>query len=134
MKKKTKWQLVKILDALYSKFVRLSYSDKNWYCKCVTCGKIDHYKRMQNWHYITRANYKYRRDDDNCFVQCPICNVRLNGNYKHYTLYMIDKYGRERVEARINEVKAPYDIKPYELESMIEIMKEKVKALLTTTQ
>ncbi len=89
---------------------------------------------MQNGHYITRSNYKYRRDDDNCFVQCPICNVRLNGNYKQYTLYMIDKYGRERVEARINEVKAPYDIKPYELESMIEIMKEKVSKLLTTTQ
>lgn len=47
-------------------------------------------------------------------------------------MVMIKKYWITRVKARISEVNAPYDIKPYEIEEKIQIYKEKVKELLTT--
>ncbi len=132
MKKKTKGQLVKLLDAIYSQYIRLRDADKKWYCKCITCWIRLHRKQSQNCHFLTRSNYKYRRSDDNCFAWCMRCNVFLNWNYKVYTMVMIKKYWITRVKARIGEVNAPYDIKPYEIEEKIQIYKEKVKDLLTT--
>lgn len=42
----------------------------------------------------------------------------LNGNYTKYTLYMIDKYGKDKVEEMVND-KTTKEIKQYEYEEMI---------------
>ena len=43
-------------------------------------------------HFITRACWYYRYDEDNCHAGCMRCNVILNGNYIEYTRYMQNKY------------------------------------------
>lgn len=58
---------------------------------------------MQNGHFLSRSNYKYRRDEDNCRVQDYKCNIIYSGNYKVYTLKMTDEYGRERIEEMLSD-------------------------------
>lgn len=88
---------------------------------------------MQNWHFITRANHKYRWDEKNCYVQCMRCNIYLSGNYKAYTLFMIKTHWLDRVTEITNEANKPYPIKWYEIEEMIAYYKGKVESMLNQT-
>ena len=85
MKKKQKSisVLKKELDKWFSYFIRLRYSDDNGRAECYTCGKIDHYKRLQCGHFVSRKHLATRFDETNCQVQCPACNVfRYGEQYK----------------------------------------------------
>lgn len=73
---------------------------------------------MQNWHFVSRSNYKYRWDIDNCKPQCMACNIFKHGNYIQYTLNMIRDYGKERVE-KIQSDKSLVKYKTFELEEML---------------
>lgn len=126
-KKPSRWKLVKKLDAIFSRYIRLRYTAK-WLCMCVTCKESKRPEEMQNWHYITRGNYKYRRHEANCHPQCYKCNCILNWNYKQYTLYMIDRYGRVGVQSMIED-KELIKIKTYEIEEMIQKYTQLVKEL-----
>ena len=71
--------------------------------KCVTCGVVKHWKKMHLGHFIHNLTYAL---EDGCFYvleknlhpQCPSCNTYKNGALDHYTLYMIDTYGREFID------------------------------------
>lgn len=127
-KKKTDSQLKKMLDKVFSEYVRISNSDKNGYCICVTCGKKDHYKSMQNGHYISRQHLAVRYDETNCHVQCVGCNIFRGGNYTAYALYMLDNYGEEKLQWL--EQQKHIITKYYPYEERIEYYKSKVKELL----
>lgn len=101
-KVKSKKQLIKKLDDIFSKYVRLFYTDKYWNVKCYTCGKVMQRKEAQNWHFKTRWWYKTRRDFENCKVQCVGCNVFKHWNYQIYTIKMINEHWKERVENLLN--------------------------------
>lgn len=102
-KKPTRWKLVKKLDQIFSQYIRLVSADKNGICTCITCGERMHRKNIQNWHYLSRGNYKYRRSEENCYSQCYVCNVLKNWNYKEYTLAMIRKHWQLKVEQMIED-------------------------------
>ena len=102
-KTKSRSKIVKELDSIFSKYIRVKYSNKKWYCKCITCWKIDHYKKLHCGHFISRKVYKYRWSIENCFPQCPWCNIFLSGNYIKYTLFMIDKFWIEKVKYMEND-------------------------------
>lgn len=78
---------------------------------------------MQNWHFVSRANYKYRRDIDNCKPQCMACNIFKHWNYIQYTLNMIRDYGKEWVE-KIQTDKSLVKYKTFEIEDMIDYYSE----------
>lgn len=84
-----------LADNVFSVYIRLKNADKNGRCKCITCGKVLHWREIQNWHYRSRLCNKYRFDERNCHPQCKHCNVMLNGNYRNYHIYMVDTYGEE---------------------------------------
>lgn len=125
-KKKTRSRLVKDLDMWFSRYIRQKYSDILWISCCYTCSNKWHWKDMQNWHFVSRANYKYRWDEHNCRVQCYACNIIRSWNYKVYTLKMIEEYGKEKIEDMIND-KELTKIKTYEIEEKIEYYKNIVK-------
>ncbi len=125
-KRKTRSQLVKLLDQVFSRYIRMKYSDKKWICTCYTCWDKKHRKDIQNWHFISRGNYKYRRDENNCRPQDYRCNVIFSWNYKVYTSKMIDELWKEKVDKMIND-KQITKIKTYEIEEMIEKYKLLVK-------
>ena len=97
LRRKSKTQLVKKLDSVYSKYIRDKYA-KDGYVSCVTCGKSDRVENMQNGHYVSRSHYSTRWLDKNCHPQCYRCNVALHGNYVQYTLFMMSTYGNDVVE------------------------------------
>ena len=123
-------QLVKRLDSVYSQYIRLKNADSEGYCICVTCGDRIHWKEIQNGHFISRAKYPTRWHDENCHPQCMRDNIFLRGRYIDYTLYMIDRYGRDRLQElralSINGAKIPTP----ELREKIEYYRGKVAELL----
>jgi len=104
MKKKktlTKWK--KDCDAIYSRYIRLSKSNKG-YCTCVTCGVRKPIKEMQNGHYVPRDCLYLRFVDMNCHPQCISCNIMKDGNKVNYALFMIRTYGQDVLE-RLDDLK-----------------------------
>ncbi len=132
-KKPSRSKLVRKLDSIFSQYIRLKYSDSKWNCTCYTCWQKAHWKEMQNWHFLSRSNYKYRWSEDNCRVQDYRCNVIYKWNYKIYTIKMIEEYGKENIEYIIND-KSLIKIKTYEIEEMIVKYTELVKKLETKLQ
>jgi hypothetical protein len=106
---------------VYSDYLLLSKS-KNWYCVCVTCGTIDqrHSSAMHPWHFRTAgSSLKHKYNNDNVRPQCVWCNVMKNGNYQKYTLFMIDKFGREWVDDILQD-KWTINIKWFQYAEMIQ--------------
>ena len=127
-KKKTDAQLKKLLDKVFSEYIRLKYADKNGMVKCVTCGAVKHWKEMQNGHYISRQHLAVRWDETNCHPQDASCNIFRGGNYTAYALYMLDKYGEEKLQWL--EQQKHIITKYYPYNEKIEYYKEQVKQLL----
>lgn len=100
VKAKSKSQIIKLLDNVYSRYIRLTYA-KNGSVSCVSCGQVDDVKHMQNGHYVSRQFHATRWLDRNCHPQCYRCNVALEGNYPNYTMFMIRTYGPQIIEELI---------------------------------
>ena len=81
-KKSTRKKLVDKLDKVFSIYIRRRYAD-NDVSECFTCGKQDHWKKLQNGHFQSRKHYSTRWHEQNCQVQCAGCNVfRFGEQYK----------------------------------------------------
>jgi len=121
MKKKSdKSKLIKKLDAAFSQYIRLKYADSRGFCHCISCGKIYHWTRIQNGHYMSRRYMSTRYAEDNCRPQCVACNMFRQGNIQSYRRNLIKEIGEERVDAV--EIRARVERKNYsswELEELI---------------
>ena len=78
-KKPTRSKLVKKLDVVFSQYIRLRNSDSRGMAKCFTCGKVDHWKKLQAGHFQSRRHYSTRWDEENVQVQCKSCNLFNQG-------------------------------------------------------
>jgi len=96
-KKPTTSKLKAKLDAIFSRYIRLTYADEHGYCTCYTCDKRLHWTKIQNGHLFSRGRYATRFDPDNCRPQCAGCNVMGKGNYQEYFPRMIEEVGAEAV-------------------------------------
>lgn len=94
MKKKTTAQLKKILDQVFSQFVRQKYADEDGMVDCWTCSKRLHWKEMQNGHFVSRQHLATRYSEDNCRPQCVGCNVFGGGKVSVFA---------ERLERELGE-------------------------------
>ena len=93
MQKKVKRSaLIKKLDTVFSIYIRRKDA-VNDIAQCVTCGKKDHWSKLQNGHWASRRHYSTRWDERNCSVQCASCNVFRAGEIYLYTKYLCSKYG-----------------------------------------
>ena len=93
-------KLKKELDKWFSLFIRLrNATDHEGLCQCFTCGKVDHYKRMQNGHFQSRRFMATRYSEDgNCEVQCVACNMFRGGEQYKFALGLDSKYGEGTAE------------------------------------
>jgi hypothetical protein len=73
------------LDFTFSRYIRIREADLNGICECYTCGKKDHWTKLQLGHYIKRGETLLRWDSRNAKVQCPECNCGTYGNMDVYT-------------------------------------------------
>ncbi len=118
-KKLTRSKLVKQLDTIFSTYIRRKNS-VNDIATCFTCGKEDHYKKLQNGHFQSRRHYSTRWDETNCQVQCAGCNVFKFGEQFIFSQNLDIKFGEGT--ARRLHIKAQKIIKLSDAE-IIEMIK-----------
>ena len=85
------------LDRWFSIYIRLRDSDANGYGRCISCGKLVHWKEADCGHFINRQHMNTRYDEQNCNLQCRSCNRFDEGNNEGYRRGLIAKYGEEVV-------------------------------------
>lgn len=127
-KKPTRQDYVKLLDAVFSTYIRLRDANDKWIVICPLCWAKVSWKQAQNMHFISRWNMKHRYDEKNCHAGCVRCNVILNWNYIAYTRWMQKNYGISYVDRLIAD-KWPYKIPTPMLVDMIKYYSDKAQLL-----
>jgi len=93
MKKLSRSKLIKKLDKVFSLYIRQRYA-KNEIAQCFTCGKKNHWKKLQCGHFQSRKHYSTRWDEINCQVQCAKCNVFNYGEQFVFSKNLDMEYGK----------------------------------------
>ena len=117
-KKISRSKIVKKLDAIFSQYIRLKDS-VNEKVTCFTCGKVDHWKKLQNGHFQSRKHYSTRWDEINCQVQCAGCNVFKYGEQYKFSVNLDAKYGPGTAESLSIKAQQIIKLSNFELEEMI---------------
>ena len=125
-KKLTRSKLVKKLDTIFSRWVRLSNADDNGNCICITCKKQSHWKSIQAGHFRSRKHYATRWSEDNVFPQCLACNVFRGGEQYLYSLQLGQQLSNDLLQRSLETVK----LADVELLEMIDYYQEEVKKYL----
>ena len=128
MKKPTRKSLVEKLDKIFSIYIRRKDAIDD-IATCVTCGKKEHWSKLQNGHFMSRRHYNTRWDEDNCHVQCAGCNVFRAGEIYLYTKYLCAKFDNnfpDMLYAKSNETVKFADV---DLIQLIEYYTDKVNSL-----
>tara|TARA_R110002020_G_scaffold1878_1_gene8609 strand:- start:11409 stop:11831 length:423 start_codon:yes stop_codon:yes gene_type:complete len=126
-KKTKRKKLIEKLDKVFSIYIRQRYAI-NEIAKCFTCGKKDHWKKLQCGHFQSRKNYSTRfgtlDDDDkitelNCQVQCAGCNVFRYGEQYLFAKYLDDTYYNGLSEELYIKSKKIVKLDNFDLEMLI---------------
>ena len=86
------------LDRIFSEYIRRRDAGEDGYGRCISCGKIVHWKDADCGHYINRKHLATRYDEQNCNLQCRSCNRFDEGNIQGYRRGLIAKIGIESVD------------------------------------
>lgn len=124
----TRKQLTSKLDKIFSEYIRLRDS-KNGMFKCCSCGQLKPYSQADCGHFINRRWTATRWREDNCHAQCRSCNRFDEGCAIGYTLFMIDKYGKDHVEYLNSLKNAGCKFSEWELQALIDEYKAKLKEI-----
>lgn len=97
-----KYPTLKTTDSNFSKSIRLSYvvsvqSPETVYCRCYTCGKVEHIKDIQDGHYIKRNCKAVRFDRNNSRPQCVACNLYGKGEQEKFRAHLVEEIGEDKV-------------------------------------
>lgn len=115
------------LDRVFSEFIRLRDADNNGYCRCISCGKIVHWREADCGHFVNRSHMGTRFSERNCNAQCRSCNRYDEGNNIGYTRGLINRYGIKVINDL--EVKKNFLCKlaEFDYEIMIKDYKKRIK-------
>lgn len=125
-KKKTRSQVVKLLDSVFSEWIRRRYA-KNEVAVCVTCTKQDHWKKLQAGHFQSRKHYSTRWDETNVQVQCAGCNVFRYGEQYKFSKWLDENIGKGTAEELAEKARQIVKFSTAELEEMIQKYKDLIK-------
>lgn len=97
--------------------------------RCVTCGNEFDYKQLQAGHFVDGRSNAVLFVEDIVHIQCYRCNCLLHGNKDAYTLYMLDRYGKKKVERFLMMKHIKKSLTEFELCALLEEYKKKIKEL-----
>lgn len=137
-KKPTIAQLKKKLWTIFSQYIRLKDADSRGVVKCCTCDVKLPWKhpkgKMQCGHFFPKKGYpNLYYDECNTAPQCAACNGFLEGAQYFYSLHIIDKYGKSKLNKLVEEAiayrknKKPYRWNRAWLDAKIVEYSEKLK-------
>ena len=89
-------KLIKLLDNIFSQYIRLRETNENGYGTCIYCGNTVKYQDSENCHYIPRGKLSLRWSDLNCNIGHIKCN--REDNRKKIGEGIILKYGYDVVK------------------------------------
>ena len=124
-KKPSRSKVIKQLDTVFSKYIR-QRDAVNEIATCFTCGKRDHWKRLQNGHFQSRKHYSTRWDEVNCQVQCAGCNVFKYGEQFIFGQNLDIKYGLGTANELYIKAKKTVKISTVDLQDMVKHYKDLV--------
>ena len=125
MKKRTLSWYKKKAKIDFGMLIRLQYADSNGMVTCITCGARIHYKEANAGHFLHGLDFV----EDNMHVQCVLCNMYHSGRLDKYTLYMLDHYGRKRVDELYRLKNQAHKYQIFELQEMRAKYKTRIKEL-----
>lgn len=117
------------LDKVHSQYTRQSSADENGNVKCYTCSKVDHWKKMQCGHYISRRHISTRWLEKNTKVQCVGCNIFNQGSGPAFSLALVREYGPSILEELEIKKNNTCKMGRFEYELLINEYTEKLSAL-----
>ena len=121
--------LKKKLDTIFSRYIRLRDS-RSGMGTCITCGRMNHWKKMDCGHYMKRQYLATRFDEKNCNIQCKHCNAFEQGANEKYKVAIDKKWGQGTSE--MLEIKKHNRCKmtEFEYKILIDLYTKKVEELL----
>ena len=69
-------------------------------CRCVTCGKIVPYSKVQAGHAIGGRHNAVLFDEDIVYGQCKDCNEVGGGEYQSFKIFLVNKHGEAWYEMK----------------------------------
>jgi 5-methylcytosine-specific restriction endonuclease McrA len=114
--------IVNNLDTVFSQYIRRKDAIDE-IAECVTCGKKDHYKKLQCGHFMSRRHYSTRWDENNVAVQCYGCNITNQGQQFLFAKHL----GLEKAEEMVLKSKQIVKFSDNDLQDMIQHYKNKLK-------
>lgn len=116
----------------FQKLRRIQEANEDGMVRCISCGKVMHWKEAQGGHYIPRGCVATEMEPDNVNPQCPRCNGFLNGNLTFYRMNLVKKIGEDRVK-RLEYMYSAYRgsdeaVDMLESQDQIEVIRKKSKA------
>jgi len=127
-KKTQRKKLIEKLDKIFSIYIRRRNAI-NDVAECFTCGKQDHWKKLQNGHFQSRKHYSTRWHEQNCQVQCPGCNVFRYGEQYKFALNLDNTYYSGLAEELHIEANKTVKLDNTDLEMLIEKYEMLIKLL-----
>jgi hypothetical protein len=114
---------------LFSEWVRRRDADEGGTVHCVSCRAPVFWKEAHAGHFVGGRTNAVLFHPDIVHPQCVRCNLFLGGNYAQYALYMLDKFGREKVEEFLSLRHQVVKLTRTDLEECIELYKQKLEEL-----
>ena len=126
-RKATTAGLKKKAHELLQRLVRMKAADDCGIVRCVSCGKLDHYKAMDGGHFISRTYTYHSLREENIHPQCKRCNRFFGLCHDDYRVYMVDMYGADYVEWLSTSKRNICKRSRMDYEDMIEDFKTRLK-------
>ena len=125
-KKPSRSKLVKLADKIFSEFIRRRNANELGITECFTCGKVDHWKKLQCGHFQSRKHYNTRWNETNCQVQCAGCNVFRYGEQYKFGLYLDKKFGGKMSEKLMQDARKTIKLSNFEIQEIIDHYKNEI--------
>lgn len=122
-------KLVKQADKVFSEYIRRRGSDPKGYAKCFTCGKVDHWKKLQCGHFQSRKHYNTRWNETNCQIQCAGCNIFRSGEQYKFGRNLDISFGQGTADVLYHQSKKTVKYSNYDLVELINHYKQKLAQL-----
>ena len=131
--RKTNWK--KLAWKAFSRYIRLrdcleSTGDPNWGI-CCTCKQKTEFNGLQAGHFIGGRGNSILLHEECVHAQCMRCNIWLKGNLVEYYIFMLNRYGQEKINELRILAKQPKPMAKYEWEALYHYFKEKADGLMT---
>lgn len=117
------------LDRVFSEFIRLRDAGSNGFIRCFCCGKMLHWKKSENMHFIPRQHMSLRFNEINCNAGCTYCNHFMNGNIEAYTLNLQKVHGNDILERLMLIKNTPSKMGDFEANVLIDHYKKEVNRM-----